>query len=189
MKNLKGISVAALTFFAGVAIYFVFLNFAVDKTKHLVEMGKYSSLPVLSLCEVTRNYEFFGNENFRVRVYLTGRDNWFYKVFDAKENCAHDDARVEFWLEEETKAETETLFQELTARYSEGSITFAEVEMVGELIDHDQYGFRPFTTRFSIKAKEIKQISPVKQISLAEWHNQANRHNQDETALSEKALR
>jgi hypothetical protein len=172
MRKFTNLLAAIFTFFLSVMIYFIFLNLAVDKTKPLVEMGKYSSLPVHSLCEITRNFKLFGNENFRVRVYLTGKDNWGYRVIEPKENCDYAAVPLEFWLEEETKAETEKLFQEITARNTEGWITFAEVEMVGELIDHYQYGVRPFAGRFSIKAKEIKQISPVKQISLAEWHNQ-----------------
>ncbi|MDQ3801517.1 MAG: hypothetical protein M3384_19015 [Acidobacteriota bacterium] len=169
MRNLRGVTIAVLTFFLGVSLYFIFLNFVIEKSKPLVKLPGYSSLPARSLCEVTGNHKLFGNHVVRIRAYLTGRDNYGYEVRDPKGNCDYAEAHVEFWLEEETKAETEKLFQEITARYAEGAMTFAEVEMVGELIDYYQLGQRPFGGRFSIEAKEIKQISPVTQISYSEW--------------------
>lgn len=175
MRNLRGVTIAILTFFLGVSLYFIFLNFVVEKTKPLVKLPGYSSLPARSLCEVSVNHNLFGNDVVRVRVYLTGRDNHGYAVSDPRGNCDNTVASVNFELEEETKAETEKLFREITARYSGGAMTFAEVEMVGEVIDYNQLGQRPFAGRFLIKAKEIEQISPVRQISYSEWHQRDNR--------------
>lgn len=163
MCKFKGVSAAILTFSLSVAIYFVFLNLEVDKSKPLVEPVEYYSLPFISLCDATRNPELYENANIRVRVYLSGRDNYGYYVSEPEKNC---EAKTTFWLTEKSKAETEELLKQLTARYSNDSLTFAEVEVVGKLVD---YKFEThYGRRFEIEAKEIKQISPVEQFTKSE---------------------
>ena len=44
------------------------------------------------------------------------------------------------------------------------------VELVGKLIDWHKFGVRRFEGRFSVEAKEIKPISPIKQFTLEEWY-------------------
>ncbi|HEX9959781.1 MAG TPA: hypothetical protein VGB00_02540 [Pyrinomonadaceae bacterium] len=131
----------------------------------MVEPLEYSSLPLISLCAAAGNPELYENDNIRVRVRLSGRDNYSYSVSESGGNCR---ANITFWLAEKSKAETEQLFEQLTAEYSEDSLTFVEVEVIGELKDYGNSGERHYQERFEIKAKEIKQISPVRKSVLIE---------------------
>lgn len=174
MRKFKNITVAALTFFAGVAIYFVFLNFAVDKSKLLVEPVKYSSLPLISLCEATNSYKFYEKKDIRVRVYLKGRDGRGYSALDFGKKCDFPDADIRFSLNEKSKNETDQFLKQFTEQHSENFIKIVGIEIIGELRDTNEFN-RCYHRRFSIEAKEIRQISQIKQLSLSEWNEWNNK--------------
>ena len=170
MRKMTGFLMAIFTFSLGVSIYFIFLSLALDKSKPLVEPVEYSSLPLISLCDATRNPRLFENDNIRVRIHLSGWDGYGYFVSEPKGDCR---AKITFWLAEKSKAEADRLFEQLTTRHSKDltAIIFAEVEVVGEFMDYRDSGVR----RFELKAKEIKQLSPVRQLTLIEYHSDERR--------------
>jgi hypothetical protein len=165
MRKITRISAAIFTFSLGVSVYFVFLNLAVDKSKPLVKPLEYSSLPLMSLCDATDKAELYDSRDIRVRVYLAGKDNRGFSVFERERDCDWSSAKISF-LYENGYAETDELLKQLTAQSVEGSMTNVEVEVIGKLRDESKFS-SACMGRFYIEAKEVRQISPIRQSALS----------------------
>ncbi|HEX8367342.1 MAG TPA: hypothetical protein VF604_02140 [Pyrinomonadaceae bacterium] len=167
MRKITGIFAAVFTFSLSVTIYYAFLSFAVDKSPLLVKPPEYSSLPLISLCEATSKPELYETEDIRIRVHLSGKDGIGFSVLEPEGNCERSSAQITFSYENEY-AKTDELLKQLTAQSAEGSLTTVEVEVVGKLVDEYKFS-RPFFGRFSIAAKEVRQISPIRQTALPDF--------------------
>jgi hypothetical protein len=135
MKKIFCILTAVLTFFLGATVYFVYLNFEVNKSKRLVKPFETSSLPLTSLCDAKNDYNFFDPPKFlpeiRVKANFMVRENDDLRIFEMKREC--DNRFVQVRFEESADKEIEDLISQLREQSSEDLTAIAEVEAVGEL--------------------------------------------------------
>jgi len=172
MKKTAYILVALLTFSASVAIYFVFLNFAVDKTKPLVKPIDASSLPLVSLCEAMRNPKLHKIGVIRIKAKFTAAKDGEVNIFELKKGCSRNFVDIGFWngkneilSREEINYETQKLINELKEQTSGKLTAIVEAELIGEL-EFQEFDRCFDNGHFYFRAKEFKPTSPVKLIDL-----------------------
>lgn len=180
MRKMINVLTAIFTFFLGVSIYFVFLNFAVDKSKPLVAPVESSSLPTVSLCEAESLELYRTGDTIRIKGYLSNLTNGDYlQIYDFGKGCRITDAVLVVWednhqlltendLSEELRELIKRLDEQDKKQLSEPEdlSAMAKVEVTGKLKKLDELGFAG--SEFYVNVKEIRQISPIVKINLGD---------------------
>jgi hypothetical protein len=181
MRKFTGVSAAIFTFSLGVSIYFVFLSFAVDKSKSLVEPVESSSLPLISLCEAKENYEFYESRDIRLRANFYVDESGRMRAFELKKDCTgvtvtFRDENNEILSENELDSDILKLAEELSAKNSGELKAVVGVELIGEL-EHSGI-LCNFIERnpFYFRARQLRRISPVKIIDVSAEFDRINNY-------------
>jgi hypothetical protein len=177
MKKTARLLSALFTFSLSVAFCSVFFGWSDYKTEILIEPKletiETSSIPLVSVCEIKHNPRLYKGREIRLKtnIYLLGELN--VTAFEAKKACDSGFLDIEFWnTNEKTNSLAETndeIVQVLKPLKKSGlhkSTNYTEVEIIGELYERE--GLFCMGSLHYVKAKEIKQVSPVKQIALSE---------------------
>jgi hypothetical protein len=181
MKKTAYIFTALFTFFLSLSIYFVFLNFEVDKSKLMVEPLESTSLPLGSLCEIMSNPDLYKIDDFRIKANIFRAEEGVKLVaFKFDHGCDFEFVEVEIWTDnnrifssEETSEKIHQLLKQLKIHdFGQLETDYTEVEIIGFLGDRPQWHcWGCASPQNFIKAKDIKQTSPIKRISFLRKFN------------------
>jgi hypothetical protein len=174
MRKFIGVFAAIFTFSLSVLIYFVFLNFTVDKSKPLVRQLESSSLPTISLCEAQSLQLFRTGDTLRLKGYLwAGKNGNYLEIYDFESACRITSAALFVWednrqhlTKDDLNAELRELIKQLSERDSENLSAMAKVEVTGKFKRREPLGFADSV--FYVNVKEIKQISPMVKINVSD---------------------
>jgi len=177
MKKTARFLSALFTFSLGVTLCSVFSSWTDYKTEILIEPKleaiETSSIPLVSICEIKRNPELYKGREIRLKtnIYLLFEQTVI--AFESGKACDLAFLDIEFWNEnrkitslEEASNKTAQVLKPLKKTGFHVLTNYTEVEIIGELYKRE--GLFCMGSLHYLKGKEIKQISPVKQIDSLE---------------------
>jgi len=112
-----------------------------------------------------------GKTTVRLKGYLTTKDG-FFSFSDANRNdCA--DNYADMWISDEgnLNVETQSVIQEASRLTDESNLARVEVEVIGTLEEQSPQG--PISSRFLIRAVEVKHQGSIQVISHSQLAKEA----------------